>query len=113
MNEARHYLKTVWRCLQQAEADWPEFALCLYNAGMDVHQDCKIGGLPGLDELLITLREEMVFQWCQERGIPVAYAMAGGYTGARMTRKRLVSLHRITITANIASDRIQATSNRG
>ncbi len=99
VNEARQYLKTVWRCLQQAEAEWPEFAVCLYNAGMDVHQDCKTGGLPGIDELPITLREEMVFQWCQERGIPVAYTMAGGYTGGKMTRKRLVDLHRLTIAA--------------
>ena len=111
VNEARQYLKIVWRCLQQAEAEWPEFALCLYNAGMDVHQDCKVGGLPGIDELLITLREEMVFQWCRERGIPVAYAMAGGYTGGKMTRMQLVGLHRLTITANIASERIQSISN--
>lgn len=32
----------------------------LVNAGMDVHQDCKVGGLHGIDELLIALREEMV-----------------------------------------------------
>jgi acetoin utilization deacetylase AcuC-like enzyme len=99
VNEARRYLPTVWRCLQEAEAEWPDFALCLYNAGMDVHQDCKVGGLGGVDELLITLREEMAFQWCRERRIPVAYAMAGGYTGARLTRRRLVDLHRLTIAA--------------
>ena len=101
VNEARQYLKTVWRCLQQVEAEWPEFGLCLYNAGMDVHQYCKVGGLPGIDELLITLREEMVFQWCRERGIPVAYAMAGGYTGGKMKRQRLVDLHRLTIEAGV------------
>ena len=99
VSDARQYLRTVWRGLQMAEAEWPDFVLCLYNAGMDVHGDCKIGGLPGIDELLITLREEMAFQWCRERGIPVAYAMAGGYTGGRMTRKRLVDLHRLTLTA--------------
>lgn len=96
VTKAPEYLKTVGRCLQWAEAEWPEFALCLYNAGMDVHQ---IGGLRGMDDFLITLREEMVFQWCRERGIPVAYAMAGGYTGGKMTRKRLVDLHRLTIAA--------------
>jgi len=96
--DARHYLKTVWRCLQQAEAEWPLFSLCLYNAGMDVHQDCKIGGLAGMDEFIITLREEMVFQWCGERGIPIAYALAGGYTGGKMTRERLVDLHRLTLS---------------
>ena len=84
VEDARKYLKTVWRCLQQAEAEWPLFSLCLYNAGMDVHEDCKVGGLAGIDELIITLREEMVFQWCEHRRIPVAYAMAGGYTGGSL-----------------------------
>lgn len=113
VDEARQYLKAVWRCLQQAEAEWPEFALCLYNAGMDVHQDCKIGGLPGIDDLLITLREEMVFQWCRERGIPVAYAMAGGYTGGKMKHQRLVDLHRLTIEAGVgyASKRLSPASH--
>ena len=97
VTDARHYLKTVWRCLQHAEAEWPPFALCLYNAGMDIHQDCKIGGLAGVDEFIITLREEMVFQWCSERRIPIAYALAGGYTGGKMTCERLVDLHRLTI----------------
>jgi acetoin utilization deacetylase AcuC-like enzyme len=97
VEDARQYLKIVWRCLQHAEAEWPLFSLCLYNAGMDVHQDCKIGGLAGVDELIVTLREEMVFQWCGEREIPIAYAMAGGYTGGKMSRARLVDLHRLTI----------------
>ncbi|GDY20361.1 histone deacetylase [Verrucomicrobiota bacterium] len=97
VTDAPKYLKTVSRCLQRAEAEWPEFALCLYNAGMDVHQDCQIGGLSGLDDFLITLREEMVFQWCRERRIPVAYAMAGGYVSSTLTRNALVSLHRMTL----------------
>jgi acetoin utilization deacetylase AcuC-like enzyme len=106
VDEARQYLKTVWRCLQQVEAEWPLFSMCLYNAGMDIHQDCKIGGLSGMDEFIITLREEMVFQWCGERGIPIAYVLAGGYTGGKMSRARLVALHRLTINCagNIDTD---------
>ena len=99
VDEARRYLNTLWRCLQQAEAEWPQFAVCLYNAGMDVHQDCEVGGLAGMDALLLTLREAMVFQWCRERAIPLAYAMAGGYTSDKLTRRRLVDLHRLTIAA--------------
>lgn len=94
---AQRYLPTVWRCLQTAEAEWPLFALCLYNAGMDLHEDCRVGGLAGIDEFILTLREEMVFQWCAERGIPIAFGLAGGYVGGRLTRKRLVHLHRLTI----------------
>ena len=99
VDEARRYLKTVWELLQQAEAEWPHFSLCLYNAGMDVHQDCRNGGLAGMDEFVITLREEMVVQWCNERSIPIAYTLAGGYTGGKMTRARLVNLHRLTISS--------------
>ena len=99
VTDAPKYLKTVGCGLQWAEAEWPNFDLCFYNGGMDVHQDCQIGGLSGMDDFLITLREEMVFQWCRERGIPVAYAMAGGYTGGKMTRQRLVDLHRLTVAA--------------
>ncbi len=108
VDDARQYLKTVWRCLQQAEAEWPMFSVCLYNAGMDIHQNCEIGGLAGMDEFIITLREEMVFQWCRERGIPIAYAMAGGYTGGKMSRARLVDLHRLTL---ICAGKIDSSDN--
>lgn len=95
--EANRYLKTVWKYLKQAEEEWPHFDLCLYNAGMDVHEDCANGGLAGFDEFLISLREEMVFQWCAERRIPVAYCLAGGYKGKRLSQKKLIDLHRLTI----------------
>ena len=95
--EANRYLKTVWKCLKQAEEEWPHFDLCLYNAGMDVHEDCANGGLAGFDEFIISLREEMVFQWCAERRIPVAYCLAGGYKGKRLSQKKLIDLHRLTI----------------
>lgn len=95
--EANRHLKTVWKCLKHAEEEWPNFDLCLYNAGMDVHEDCANGGLAGFDEFLITLREEMVFQWCAERRIPVAYCLAGGYKGKRLSQKKLIDLHRLTI----------------
>lgn len=108
VSDARKYLPTIWQGLKRAEAEWPEFALCLYNAGMDVHEDCKVGGLAKVDELLLTLREELVFQWCRERRIPVAFTMAGGYVGGAMTRRRLVELHDLTISAaakSAAADR--------
>lgn len=97
VTDAKLYLQTVWKCLQQAEEEWPLFDLCLYNAGMDVHEDCANGGLAGFGEFLISLREEMVFQWCAERRIPVAYCLAGGYKGKRLSQKKLIDLHRMTI----------------
>ena len=97
VTDANRYLRTVWKYLKQAEEEWPHFDLCFYNAGMDVHEDCANGGLNGLDEFIITLREEMVFQWCAERRMPVAYCLAGGYIGKRMSQRKLVDLHRLTI----------------
>jgi hypothetical protein len=64
-----------------------------------------------MDEFIITLREEMVFQWCRERGIPIAYAMAGGYTGGKMSRARLVDLHRLTINCAATAKREDFQSN--
>ena len=94
---SQDYLERVDEALALCDQVGP-FDLVLYNAGMDVHQDCKIGGLAGMDDFLILLREEMVFQWCRARGIPIAYTLAGGYTGGKMTRKRLMDLHRLTVS---------------
>jgi acetoin utilization deacetylase AcuC-like enzyme len=85
------YLPALVRSLGSIDRN-PE--LVIYNAGMDVFEDdC---GFLSVEE--IAARESFVFQWCHERGIPVAYAMAGGYTG-KTTRERLVALHRCTIRA--------------
>lgn len=97
VTNAGRYLQTVWKCLKQAEEEWPHFDLCLYNSGMDVHEDCDNGGLKGIDFFILELREEMIFQWCSERRIPIAYCLAGGYIGKRMSQKSLVDLHRLTI----------------
>lgn len=68
--------------------------LVVYNAGMDVFEgDC---GFLSVND--IAARETIVFQWCHEKSVPIAYAMAGGYTGAT-TREELVALHRCTIRA--------------
>lgn len=73
------------------------YDLVLYNAGMDPYQGCGIGGLYGIDYGMLQSREQMVFQWCARRGVPVAFVLAGGYTGATLKRDMLVDLHRLTI----------------
>jgi acetoin utilization deacetylase AcuC-like enzyme len=76
--------------------------LVIYNAGMDPHEDCTIGGLRGMTTEILTRRDELVFQWAALNHIPVAFALAGGYTGGRLTREALVNLHRITIQEGAA-----------
>ncbi len=68
--------------------------LVLYNAGMDVFAgDC--GFLQAHD---IAARETIVFQWCHRHSVPIAYTMAGGYTGST-SKAELIGLHRCTIRA--------------
>ncbi|MBS9535479.1 hypothetical protein KIH27_17985 [Mycobacterium sp. M1] len=74
------------------------FDLCLYNAGMDPHERCAIGGLDGVDADLLGRRDRLIFEWCRARGIPVAFVLAGGYTGSRLDQNELVNLHRMTIS---------------
>lgn len=96
VTDAGRYLETVVRRLDACRGD---FALCVYNAGMDPHEDCEDGGLFGLDEAVLRTREDLVFDWCRDRGIPVAFTVAGGYVGDRLDRQRLVDLHRLTFEA--------------
>jgi acetoin utilization deacetylase AcuC-like enzyme len=92
------YLATIAKRLRDAQAR--RFGLCLYNAGMDAHEDCPQGALAGITDQHLRAREELVFDWCREQGLPVAFVMAGGYVRPpRMDEARLVELHRLTLTA--------------
>ncbi len=91
------YLPTIERRLAAAKDE--SFDLCLYNAGMDPHQDCPVGGLAGIDGALLQRREEIVFDWCRRRRLPVAFVLAGGYIGDRLDQPGLVALHRLTLAA--------------
>jgi acetoin utilization deacetylase AcuC-like enzyme len=97
VERAADYLPTLQSRL--AELGKEAFDLCLYNAGMDPHQDCPVGGLPGIDATLLARRERMVFDWCRERGLPVAFVLAGGYVGPNLDQAGLVALHRLTLHA--------------
>ena len=90
------YLPTIARLLERATGPWD---LLLYNAGMDPHQGCDIGGLHGVTSEMLAERERFVFAWARRRGVPVAFVLAGGYSGARLSREALADLHRLTIAA--------------
>ncbi len=97
---AGSYLWTL-RALLATLRDSGRFDLCIYNAGMDPHEDCPNGGLRGVTAEMLAERERIVFTWCMRRLIPVAFVMAGGYIGARLSREQLVALHRSTIEAAV------------
>ncbi len=97
VNDADAYLPKLHGML--AELAKLRFDLVLYNAGVDCHTDCPMGGLLGLTTDRIAKREEMVFSWCAERAVPVAFVLAGGYCGGRLDAAELVGLHRLTVDA--------------
>jgi acetoin utilization deacetylase AcuC-like enzyme len=98
VTQAADYLPVLARRL--GEHDSRPFDLCLYNAGMDPHEDCPDGALAGIDEARLQARDELVFDWCRARRLPVAFVMAGGYVlPPRMDEARLVALHRLTLAA--------------
>jgi acetoin utilization deacetylase AcuC-like enzyme len=77
------------------------FDLLLYNAGMDPHQASAIGGMRGVTFEMLARRECLVFNWARRRGIPVAFVLAGGYSGGELSQADLVGLHRLTIAAAV------------
>ncbi|MEA1051242.1 hypothetical protein U5801_15720 [Lamprobacter modestohalophilus] len=40
-----------------------------------------------------------LFAWCQGRGLPIAFVLAGGYIGRGLDQRGLVDLHRLTLFA--------------
>ncbi len=55
-----------------------EPGLVIYLAGADPHEGDRLGRLRVSDDGM-EARDRRVFDWAQQRGIPVAMAMAGGY----------------------------------
>ena len=93
---ASDYIPTLEKMLAKLERTG-RYDLCLYNAGMDPHEDCSVGGLAGITDAVLADRERLVFDWCRKHACPVAFVLAGGYTGSALTQDELVALHRLTI----------------
>jgi acetoin utilization deacetylase AcuC-like enzyme len=103
VSNAADYLPTITQRLHEVQSQ--RFGLCIYNAGVDPHEDCPDGALAGIRDQHLRAREELVFDWCRDRGLPVAFVIAGGYVRPpRMDEARLVELHRLTLTAAARSD---------
>jgi acetoin utilization deacetylase AcuC-like enzyme len=98
------YLSQIKSSLLEMAGRGPHFDLCLYNAGMDPFEGCPDGGLAGITKTLLAEREEIVFDWCCQQGLPVAFSLAGGYIGPKLDQQGLVDLHRLTLSAAAQSD---------
>jgi len=97
VGNAALYIPTIERRLGELANE--RFDLCLYNAGMDPHEGCRVGGLSGINHQMLARREDLVFAWCRKQKLPVAFVLAGGYIGPGLDQDGLVALHRLTLTA--------------
>ena len=95
------YLDEIEHGLHEVAQRGPKFDLCLYNAGMDPFEGCSDGALAGITREILASRERLVFDWCREKGLPVAFSLAGGYIGAGLDEQGLVDLHRLTLAASV------------
>ncbi len=102
VTNADDYLPTVQKRLDELDAEGFPFGLCLYNAGMDPYGpdgEKGTGRLPDISAARLAERENMVFEWCRRRGLPVAFVLAGGYVERYLDQAALVNLHRLTLEA--------------
>jgi acetoin utilization deacetylase AcuC-like enzyme len=92
----RDYLDS---CIAALESASGRFDLAIYNAGMDPHEDCPLGGRKGVTSGVLEERERLVFDFCRTNSWPVAFVLAGGYVGPNLSLQQLIDLHRLTIEA--------------
>ncbi|HZI99544.1 MAG TPA: hypothetical protein VFD22_02695 [Gemmatimonadaceae bacterium] len=95
IRDADKYLPTIGERL----GELGHFDLCLYNSGMDPDERCEVGGFPGITAEVLRQREQLVFSWAKQKGIPIAFVLAGGYCGQALTQASLADLHRLTIAS--------------
>lgn len=107
VEDADHYLTAIVIRLDQLLPSM--FDALVYNAGMDPHEDCGIGGLGGIDDQMLAERERMVFDWATNAELPVAFVLAGGYSAGAMGADHLTALHRLTVDAAARAQHIRRT----
>jgi acetoin utilization deacetylase AcuC-like enzyme len=93
------YLSAIDRMLETIDKRNLQFDLCLYNAGMDPCENCPIGGMAGITKEVLARRERWIFSWCRDRHLPIAFVLAGGYSGPDLGVTALIALHRLTLSS--------------
>jgi acetoin utilization deacetylase AcuC-like enzyme len=70
--------------------------LLIYQAGADCHINDPLGGVFTTEQM--AKRDRIVFQYCKDMGIPVAWVLAGGYQRDEQgTIEPVLALHRQTM----------------
>ena len=104
VRSSEDYLDEIEKQLREIALRGPRFDLCLYNAGMDPFEGCPDGALAGITRETLAARERIVFDWCRQQTLPIAFFLAGGYIGEELDQRGLVDLHRLTLSAAARAD---------
>jgi len=104
VRSSEDYLDEIEKQLREIALRGPRFDLCLYNAGMDPFEGCPDGALAGITRETLAARERIVFDWCRQQTLPIAFFLAGGYIGEALDQRGLVDLHRLTLSAAARAD---------
>ncbi|MAI71844.1 MAG: histone deacetylase [Rhodopirellula sp.] len=86
------YMAALDGALDQLDNEQP-FDLAIFLAGADPYKDDRLGRLD-LSKNGLAERDRTVMQWCRDRSIPLAIAMAGGYAP---DVNDIVSIHGMTV----------------
>ena len=96
MSNGQNYLRDVNNALESVHAP-DSVDLVLYNAGVDAHEHA--GGVSGVTTDVIRRREHRVTEWCHSHGLPVAFVLAGGYSGGEFAMGNVADLHLLLVDA--------------
>ncbi len=86
------YMAALFKALDQLDNAQP-FDLAIFLAGADPYEHDRLGRL-NVSKKGLAERDRTVMQWCRDRNIPLAIAMAGGYAP---DVDDIVSIHGITV----------------
>ena len=88
----QQYMTALHKALRQLGNSQP-FELAIFLAGADPYEHDRLGRLK-VSKKGLAERDRTVMQWCLDRNIPLAIAMAGGYAP---DVKDIVSIHGMTV----------------
>jgi acetoin utilization deacetylase AcuC-like enzyme len=97
VTSADQYMTTLYNLLAHVESRIKPGDLLIYNAGMDIHQDCRIGGLHGITTEIVHAREQYISAWADSHALAMVACLAGGYEGGKLDQETLVALHAMSV----------------
>lgn len=104
VSQADRYMTTLHDILAHVESRIKPGDLLMYNAGMDIHEDCQIGGLHGITTEVIYAREQYISEWAHAHSLAVVACLAGGYKGGNLDHTTLIALHAMSVETLLKRD---------